>query len=226
MGYLGLALFAEGKTDHRYFKPLLQRLCVDLCAKYSNAVMEVGDVFEIHSPAELKNESREIRILEAAKEARDAWDILFIHSDGAGSPERVRKQQVNPACRAIRDELKGHSGRRVAVIPVRETEAWCLADGNALRKAFGSQKSDNELQLPGHARDVEKIYDPKKELDQVYHRSVASNRGGRPRKSASGYLDQIGEFASLEKLCMVPAFYELKVELSQALLELRYIERS
>ena len=39
-------------------------------------------------------------------------------------------------------------------------EAWALADGEALRSAFGTVLDDRELGVPAKARDVETILDP------------------------------------------------------------------
>ena len=33
MQYLGLALYAEGKTDYRFLRPLLLRLCLSACGR-------------------------------------------------------------------------------------------------------------------------------------------------------------------------------------------------
>ncbi|GAB3800854.1 hypothetical protein GCM10027605_17180 [Micromonospora zhanjiangensis] len=83
------------------------------------------------------------------------------------------------------------------MIPVRETEAWLLADGEALRNTLGVRWSDADLGLPRRARDVEQISDPKKVLDQIMCRV------SRPVRSHYG---QLGELISLEKLREVPAY--------------------
>ena len=57
MHYLGLALFAEGSTDHRFLRPLLYRLCDELCLGSLTAV-EVSEVLELHTPAGLKDRPR------------------------------------------------------------------------------------------------------------------------------------------------------------------------
>lgn len=91
MAYLGLALFAEGPTDHRFLKPVLRRLCENMCLQHAKMMVDIGDVLELHSPVRVREESREIRIREAARESRGAWHILFIHADGSGDYPGARK---------------------------------------------------------------------------------------------------------------------------------------
>ncbi len=142
MAYLGLALFAEGPTDHRFLRPLLRRMCENVCVNYAKTNVEIGDILDIHTPARVKDEKRDIRVLEAAKDALHAWHILFVHTDGAGNPDRALAERIEPAIRRIIDEMGGDKRRGVAVVPVRETEAWCLVDGAALRKAIGVTHKD------------------------------------------------------------------------------------
>ena len=44
MRYLGLALFAEGATDHAFLRPVLRRLCADLCLEFAEQPVEIGEV--------------------------------------------------------------------------------------------------------------------------------------------------------------------------------------
>jgi hypothetical protein len=70
-----------------------------------------------------------------------------IHADGAGDPERKRKEQAQPAIDRLYQE-HADARRGVAVIPVRETEACAIVDGDALRSVFGTTLSDEALGLP------------------------------------------------------------------------------
>lgn len=220
MRYLGLALYAEGPTDYYFLKPLLRRLCEKLCAHRGEGQIEIGDVLELDDPADRRDQSREERITAAASEARDAWHILFIHADGASFPNRAREEQVAPAMRRLEDGL-GAGCRAVAVIPIRETEAWILADEKALRQAFGTSRTDADLGIPAPPREVERITDPKQVLDAVC--AIATNRRrGRQRKAAA-YFELIAECTSIENLEKVPAFKALYDELSEALQRLGFI---
>lgn len=222
MRYLGLALYAEGPTDYYFLKPLLRRVCEELCARRSIERLEIGDVLALDDPDERRDESREERIAAAAADAQGAWHILFIHADGAGQPDRVREEQIEPAIRRLKAELGAGYGS-IAVIPIRETEAWLLADGNALRQAFGTSLSNSGLGIPASPRDVERIAEPKQVLDAACVMATQRRRG-RQRK-ASAYFELLGECTSLTELLKVPAFKKMHDELIDTLQHLRFISR-
>lgn len=220
MRYLGLALYAEGPTDYYFLKPLLRRICEELCAHRSQEKVEIGDVLGLDDSVDRRNENREERITAAARHARGAWHILFIHADGAGQSDRVREEQIAPAMRRLENEFDAKHGS-VAVIPIRETEAWLLADGNALRQAFGTSLSNNDLGIPATPRDVERIADPKQTLDAAC--TSATQRRRSRQKKTSPYFELIGEHASLRELLRIPAFKTMHDELIGTLQRLQFI---
>ncbi|HHA2765405.1 TPA: hypothetical protein ACOEQU_003802 [Stenotrophomonas maltophilia] len=215
MNYLGLALYAEGSTDYYFLQPLLRRLSEDVMALRGRAPAEVSDVLGVDHPESAREERRDERIRAAAAASHGSWNIFFIHADGSGDAERAKREQADPGILALQPE------HGVAVIPVKETEAWAMADGEALRKAFGCTLSDVELGVPPQAADVQKIADPKKSLEEA----LGSARGGARRKRAiSQYLGTIGETVSMERLRQVPSFAATEQELVIALQKLGLIE--
>jgi hypothetical protein len=94
MRYLGLALYAEGRTDYYFLQPLLERLCVDICLREASESIEVTAVLGLDHPPASEQESREVRIREAARSALGQWSVLFVHADGAGDPVRARGEQI------------------------------------------------------------------------------------------------------------------------------------
>jgi hypothetical protein len=225
MRYLGLALYAEGPGDYRFLRPLLLRLCEDVCARSAKEAVEVGEVLALDDPPRFRNRAREERILEAARESASAWTVLFIHTDGASDPQRACAERIEPACRRIEAEIGVEGRSPVAVVPVREIEAWAMADGDALRAALGSALGNTALGVPDRARDVEAIPDPKRALTDALG---ASRHGRRPRRggAASDMLGLLGERASLERLNQVPAFATLTADLRSALVGLRVVEEA
>ena len=222
MRYLGLALFAEGITDHHFLAPILRRLTTDLCMQLANDMVEIGEILELHSPARYRDRDRETRILEAARAARGAYAVLFIHTDGAGDPDSARRERVEPAAQRIANEL-AQQERTVAVVPVRETEAWSLVDGDALRGAFGTVLDDSRLGVPVRPREVERIPDPKQTLKQAFIRVIGTRR--LKKKKVEAFLDVIGERVQLGRLREVPAFQHLEQDLRAALLDLGYFRQ-
>ena len=220
MRYLGLALYAEGPTDYRFLTPLLRRLADDLCLNEGNEVIEISEVWPVDAPPECEDSDRASRIREAALAARGAFNVLFVHADGAGNPEAAREHNIAPGAQQIAIHFAEDEARIVAVVPVRETEAWTLADGDALRGAFGTTLEDASLGLPHPPREVESIQDPKQVLNEVFVRVV-----GRPhrRRRAAQYLEAIGIRMSLQQLRRVPAFARLENDLRDALHGLGYL---
>jgi len=107
----------------------------------------------------------------------------------------------------------------VAVVPVRETEAWALADGDALRAVFGTVLEDAALGVPPHARLVETITDPKRALDSAYLLTRPSGR--RARAGAAALLSALGQQVSLDRLRQVPSFARTEAGVLEALRHLR-----
>lgn len=217
MHYLGLALYAEGPTDYNFLRPLLLRLCVDVCTEHANGAVEFNEeVLALDHPASANDARRDERIIRAALRARGAWRIVFVHSDGEGSPNEARRQLVQPALTRLETDCAGE-GAGVAVVPVRETEAWALADGNSLRSAFGTNLSDTELGLPPLSK-VESVLDPKAHLLRVFQ---ASNPSPRSKRSGpSPRLEILGETVSLAHLRKLQSFRRLESDLKLALVQL------
>ncbi|WAJ36517.1 DUF4276 family protein [Pseudomonas sp. GOM7] len=219
MRYLGLALFAEGPTDYYFLRPLLQRLCEDICAHDATYAVEVSEVLGLDNPVTEDRLPREERIAQSAKMARGAWNVLFIHADGASDPQKFRRQQVQPGLDLVRRTMDGEVAG-VGVVPIRETEAWVIADGNALRCAFGTELSDQDLGLPA-LRGAEGVADPKAALKGAFTATNPPSR--RLRQGVSPYLNTLGEQVSLEVLRNLPSFQALEEELRLALRELGYL---
>lgn len=219
MQYLGLALYAEGPTDYYFLRPLLQRLCEDLCASEALGPVDVSEVLALNHPASTDAEPREQRILAAAKLAQDSWRILFVHADGANDARRARQEQVEPSLELLRDVFKNEC-IGLAVVPIRETEAWAIADGDAIRSAFGTNMSNSDLGLPVR-RLAETVADPKAILLGAFHATRPSER--RRKQGTSPYLNSLGEVISLSYLRELDAFSALESDLKAALRKLRIL---
>jgi len=211
MWFVSLALFAEGRTDHRCLAPVLRRLTERSCRELETPT-EITDVISIRAPEHLSDRPRDERVLEAAREALGAWTLLFIHADADTSADRALSERVAPGVRRVEGELAA-TGRCIAVVPVRATEAWAIADGNALRAAFGVTTDNDSLGVPQSLREVERLPDPKAALKGAYMRAVGRRRG---RSNPERFLHLVGEHASLEVLEAIPAFQQLSQDLVQA----------
>ena len=220
MRYLGLALYAEGPTDYYFLRPLLERLCVDICLREASGLVEVAAVLGLDHPPAREQDARDVRIREAARSALGQWSVLFVHADGAGDPARARAQQTTPALEALHADF-GAYGRGVAVVPIRETEAWALVDGEALRQVFGTSLDDRALDLPQPVHRAEAVTDPKQCLAMAF--AATGPTGARRRRGVSDYLGALGEQISLDRLRLLESFLALELELKGALRGLNFL---
>lgn len=219
MHYIGLALYAEGKTDYYFLRPVLLRLTTELCLQAPGIVELAEEVIGLDHPSAAADLPRPRRIVEAAKLARGAWRILFVHADGAGDPEQARQTLIAPAIELLIQEYVA-AGVAVAVVPVRETEAWALVDGSALRGVFGCTLTDDQMGLPS-MRAVETEQDPKRRLEQAFEATHPSAR--RRRQGVAPLLNALGETVSLDALRKLSSFQALEAEVRAALRTLKVL---
>lgn len=222
MHYLRLALLAEGKSDYQFLPIILRRLAVDLCARKALRPVTVEDeVLDLTAAVSLAPDKERIeRIRETLRHSAGSLDIFFVHADGGGSPDQARSAQYEPWVDWTQTKSRFKKVRLVAVIPIREMEAWTLVDGDALRGAFGTVLADEDLGLPARPREVESILDPKRSLDEAHATVVGRKR--RKKERAVNFLSAIGERVRLDCLRQVPAFQALERDLQAALEALGY----
>ena len=216
MRYLGLALFAEGPTDYRFLSPLLTRAVAEICLAHGQTRLDISDVIPLDTPELYREDRRSTRIREAARAAWGSFHLLFVHSDGWNDPDRVREEQTCPGMREVAELAADDVYEGIAVVPVRETEAWALCDGDALRAAFQTTLADEDLYVPQRARDAERLLDPKATLELAYTNVLGGSGRKRGRTSAS-FLTLIAETIDLGTLRELPSFKRLHDDMETAL---------
>ena len=144
-----------------------------------------------------------------------------MHTDGGGDPERARRTLAEPALDLLRQEC-AEDGIGIAVVPVRETEAWSLVDGSALRTVFGTSLDDKQLGLPPIGS-VESLPDPKRILDDAF--AATNPPPSRRRKGASPMLSALGDSVSVDRLRHLSGFQCLEEELERALRQLNVLRQ-
>jgi len=216
--YLGLALYAEGETDHRFLDVLIRRSVEELLSRRGLSVT-IGEMQRLTVPRGVSR--RDERIVGGARGIQGAFHLLFIHADGGGDREGAIADRVEPGRQAVEDELGTSSRRALGVVPVRETEAWALADGEAIRAVLSTSKSDAELGLPARRAEVETLDDPKATLEHAV-RLARGGRSRRRRRPAATFLDRLAETISPVCLRELPAYSTFEDDLSRALGDLGY----
>lgn len=194
--YLTVGLLTEGPEDEIFLSTVAVRQLKQLGVSH-NGRFDVSDT-PLRSRYSTARTAHEQICAEAADLAEDC-DLLLIHNDHRerNKIEKIRQDIVLPA----------HC-RMVPVVPVRETEAWLLADGPLLCSLPGVMPAH----IPAGARDIEKTADPKALLSRVLP-------GGDSRELA----EFLGERVDLARLRTLPAYQMWCAELTAALKELRFL---
>ena len=220
MQYLGLALYAEGSTDYQFLCPLLLRLCESACAQAAQPV-EIGGVLPLDDTHAMRTAPRGERIAQAAQDAAGAWNLLFVHADADGDAEQALRERVAPGLGRVRDAAWPRA-EGVAVVPVQETEAWVLADGDALRAVFGSTLTDSALGLPAQVTAIERLAEPKLALEAAFLATRPTGR--RARAGATALFNALGEQVALDRLRALPSFRTLELDVQAALQRLQILK--
>jgi hypothetical protein len=192
-------LVAENTTDERFLGAVVFRQLRALTEKGSRHVVDVART-EIGECWTIKDTDRVCR---AVVELAEDCHLICVHND---HNERGKAEKVIEVLRG-----KGLSTPVIPLVPVRETEAWLLAD----RRAWAALRGSRPDRLPARPRDVEKIRDPKPVLD-----AVSPGGGRRPR---ADYFDYMGQNVDLQVLAQIPAYAVWVAETEEALKGLGYL---
>jgi hypothetical protein len=185
-----IGLHVEGSSDYDFLEPLLRRL--------APRNLERGTRLSI-IPIGRRERSHEARLRICSNAIREGVvDLVCLHAD-ADSQRRYteRQSEAGLICAELRNGLPGIAFGCVPVIPIRETEAWALADPQALCTVLGLTKLRDPW--PERLRSPEDIPEPKERLKEL----VAEIRG---RRRSVQPMSQLGETVSLDALDRLPAF--------------------
>ena len=213
MRELRAALDAEGPSDALFLPRVLTRALEDTCLSMS-VDLEVRDVSVLRV-----RRGGGHRVDDACAEAKKRPDhLFFFHYDGTADSSREKRKHWEPFVAEWRQRLGDRA--LVAVVPVREMEAWALADKAALLAVVGSDWPGRGFFQADRPADVERLEDPKFILQEVSKRGRGRRR--RARKPEE-YLPRIADELSLEALRDVPSFRQWSVDTVEALRKMRYL---
>lgn len=177
MRYVSWATFYEGSSDALYLDVLLPRVIRDLVAREGDQLVEIPDVPAIR----LGQRGRSVeRVTEEAYEFRKAFDIVFVHADSGGrNLEQGIVDRADAYCEAFMERCVWTQERCITITPRHETEAWLLADGQAVTAALGYRGDPAEVGLPADARAAERLANPKLVLSAAVNQISGRWRGRR-----------------------------------------------
>lgn len=201
--YLLCLLICEGPSDEWFLTELLRRAIDEICLRFERSLVEVvvEPVFVDHQ--------RPADILACLRDER--FNVLLYHHDGAPEVTANGKiEEVRTVLAAERVEPM------VAVVPVRETEAWMLCDPAALAEILGVKAATVAALVPDRPRELEAIPDPKQCLKTV--RKAATG----PELDRRDLFVSIAENLDLDRLRQVPSFDRWWTEMAGALTTMGY----
>ncbi|MCI3918644.1 DUF4276 family protein [Paenibacillus sp. TRM 82003] len=220
MRNLTIALYAEGSTDYRFLPILIQRTAEKILCENHSPDVSVLEPLPIDK--NISGETGADKILEAAKVASGV-DLLIIHSDSdTRTLERARVERFEPGKKLVEENPADICKCLLPIIPVKNIEAWLLADIDAFQRVVGTRLTEQQLNIPVHQHQVESVPDPK----QVYRDAVRialTERRKRGNINTGAYYEPLGRELNLGKLLLVPGFYAFYQEFLSFLAKLRYI---
>jgi len=211
-----MSLYAEGPTDERFLPVVIRRTAVVILGRRSSVPVEVPPPTIVERDQFAEVVGQEERVLCAARQAAEGH-VLLVHADADDrSRSRAFAEKCAPGFERVADARLG--GERVcaelvAVIPVRMTEAWMLADPEALADVLGGGLTPAQLELPDPPKRVESVHDPKATL----HRLMREAQGRRRLRPIGVLYEPVATRVNLDRLGRVPAYAQFVKDLTSAL---------
>lgn len=219
MRYLRCLLVHEGPSDAWFFQPLLHRALEQMVVENFGGRVDIASIDTLyaegrHRPAD---HQRPDDVL-AAVRVNGAFDVLLFHHDGA--PQRFATDVV----KRMREAWSTRDGREplVLVVPVRETEAWVLADRAALADTLSIRTALVEKAVPARAAEIESLIDPKKPLRSLVDPTMSMQDKRRHDEFYKDLLDRLANKVSIDRLREFPSFARWWDDMKQALEGLGY----
>lgn len=212
MTYVSWAALYEGATDQAYFELLIPRVMEDM-------IMLRGTRHSTIPPAPAVRLRRGTvdRVAQEACTARDAFHLVFFHADTGGRAlEADMAERSARYCEAMHAVCNWPLVRCVTISPRHETEAWILADPQAVTAALGYLGSPDSIGLPGDANQAERLSDPKAVLAEA----MVQVRGRSRRLDVKQIFPAIAQRQSLAKLRQARSFAAFEASLLAALADL------
>lgn len=210
MTYLPWAAFCEGPSDHAYFDVLLPRLMDEISRIDGKRNVVIPDSPVVVKAADRSGEAIAAEICRSAA----AIGIVFVHADTGGrAAAETLHARGSRFCELANERCGWQRERCVVVAPRHETEAWVLADPDAVLDALGYAGTAADLGLPANAAQAEALPDPKAILGAAIDEVV----GRRRRPGPSLFFARIAQAQSMEALRRSQSFRQFEADLRRAM---------
>lgn len=210
--YIAWAAFYEGVTDERYLNVLIPRVLEEIIRTHGTRPAVVPEMPAVTLGAKGRGLQEVAREICANKKA---FHVLFFHADTGGRAIEAnintrREAYLRQAALLCEFSVK----HAVFVSPRKETEAWALADRDALKRSLGILDFDNHVEVPADARAAEALQDPKATLARIIDSSSKRKRKVKPIV----LLPRIAQEQSIQVLREATSFQAFEQNIRSALL--------
>jgi len=219
MNVLMLAFYGEGNSDREFLPPLIQRTSKAILDDYANRMVELWDLKTIDK----KSGSQDKAILEAAQEAGERHALLIHNDADTRGYWKTREELFEPGNTLVQKFSGWACQNLIPVIPVREVEAWMLADLETLGRILGAKLDPYMFNLSSGIAAIEALGDPKRKLNDIV-RYVNANRSRRRQQiDLQDRLEPLARQVNLHKLFELSAYREFVGDLARTLEMLHFI---
>ena len=154
--------------------------------------------------------------------------MLIIHSGGDDRGyEQILIELFQPGKKLVLDAKERNEDicvDLVPLIPMRMTEAWMLADPDALCTVLGKKVEPRALGIPTKAKLVEKEFKPKKTLEHIIQAAYPQQPRDWKYFKTKLYTE-LGSEISLKRLSEVPSYQQFVENMTLALQTLNFIQK-
>lgn len=220
MAQIFVGLIAEGKTDCRFFEPIIEKVLTEIafeCRGQIDISIKIIDCDKGSSFIDFAENASIIGHQELGV------SMLIIHTDADDTNAKSAYQnKINPVLSYISNKPEDtHCKNIAALVPVRETESWMLADKQILIRQIGTRKSDVELNLNGHP---ESFTDPKSRIEEA----IRIGRADLPKKlrnalQISDLYSFLGQSIQIENLRTFESFKDFEINVRKLFVDLNYL---
>lgn len=220
MVQLFIGLIAEGKTDYRFFKPIIEKTLTDIAFDCKGQIDIDVKVIKCD-----KGETFNDYVLNGSKMGHEEYgiSILIVHTDADDlSDVNAYNNKIKPALSYLMQQPDETFCKNiVALVPVFETESWMLADKQVLIDQIGTKKSETDLEIDGHP---EGFRNPKQKIENA----IRIGREDFPRKlrnslQISELYSFLGQAIQIKKLKSFKSFIEFQNNIKKTLLDLNLL---
>lgn len=140
-------LYCEGNIDRHFLPKVIERTAGKIILSHATNYVDILPV----TVTDVAKQEQGKDILQAAMQAY-GYHALIVHKDSDHRTyEETKIQCIEPGCTLVRRSRKDVCKNLVPIIPVREVEAWMIADGEVLRDLLEIRERLQNLHLPKRA---------------------------------------------------------------------------